>query len=185
MTLIISAAQIAELIYFIRGRKVMLDSDLARLYGVEVRQLKRQVRRNITRFPPDFMFELTKTESDALWCQIGTLKSRGAHAKYPPFVFTEQGVAMLSSVLNSPQAIQVNITIIRVFVELREVLTANKHLARRLAKIEHRLGGHDVKLGEIAKEIRAVFESIRQLMSIPEKPRKRIGFQPRHEPDRT
>lgn len=156
----------------------MVDSDLARLYGVEVRQLKRQVRRNADRFPPDFMFALTKEEHDALRCRVGTLKNRGAHTKYLPFTFTEQGVAMLSSVLNSPSAIQANIAIIRVFVELRKILATNKQLSKQLVDIERRLGGHDAELGYQAKQILAVFESIRQLMSPPKKNRRRIGFQP-------
>lgn len=111
-------------IYIFRGQKVMLDSDLAELYGIEVKQLKRQVRRNIDRFPGDFMFQLTGTEYDSLRCQIGTLK-RGEHSKYLSYVFTEQGVAMLSRVLNSKKAVQVNIAIMRVFVQLR-VMIASK-----------------------------------------------------------
>jgi phage regulator Rha-like protein len=107
-------------IYFIRGQKVMIDRDLAELYGVETKQLKRQVNRNIERFPADFMFELTKEEYLVLRCQTGTLK-QGGHAKFLPYAFTEQGVAMLSSVLASKQAIAVNIQIIRVFTKMREI----------------------------------------------------------------
>ena len=112
-------------IYDIRGQKVMLDSDLAELYEVEVKYLKRQVNRNIERFPKDFMFELTHEEYNSLRCQIGTLKSgRGQHAKYLPYVFTEEGVAMLSGVLRSKTAIQVNINIMRAFVLIRQTVAA-------------------------------------------------------------
>ncbi len=107
MKSVVTAESIEHKIYYVRGQKVMLDSDLAELYGVEVKQLKRQVRRNIDRFPPDFMFQLSKDEYDPLRCHLGTLK-RGEHSKYLPYVFTEQGVAMLSSVLNSKRAVQVN-----------------------------------------------------------------------------
>jgi len=169
--------QVGALILLIRGQRVMLDSDLARLYDVEVRQLKRQVRRNAGRFPPDFMFALSKAEHASLRCQIGTLK-RGGHAKYLPYVFTEQGVAMLSSVLNSERAVQVNIAIMRAFVRMRGVLADHKELAGRLEAAERRLDGHDAALGENAAEIRAVFEAIRRLMSPVQQPRPAIGFKP-------
>lgn len=167
---------IGAMIFIVRGQKVMLDADLADLYGVEVKQLKRQVRRNAPRFPADFMFCLTPAENELLRCQIGTLKKRGTHSKYAPFVFTEHGVAMLSSVLNSPRAIQVNIAIIRVFVKLRRVLGRNTKLAKQLADIESRLAGHDAELGIQAKAIRAILDSIRRLMESPERPKRRIGF---------
>ncbi len=127
---------IENLIHVIRGLQVMLDSDLARLYGVETKRLKEQVRRNLDRFPSDFMFELTKEES--LRSQIATLKSgRGQHSKYMPFAFTENGVAMLSSVLKSKMAIEVNIRIMRAFTAMRSFLHANSHVFQRLETLEH------------------------------------------------
>jgi len=122
-------------IYLIRAHKVLLDSDLAELYGVEVKQLKRQVRRNINRFPEDFMFQLQKEEYESLRSHFGTLK-RGEHSKYLPYAFTEQGVAMLSSVLNSDRAIEVNVQIMLTFVKLREMLSTHKDLARKLADMK-------------------------------------------------
>src|SRR4030042_537746 len=147
-------------IYLIRGHKVLLDSDLAELYGVEVKQLKRQVRRNIKRFPEDFMFQLQKEEYESLRSHFGTLK-RGEHAKYFPYAFTEQGVAMLSSVLNSDRAIEVNIQIMRAFVKLREMLSTHKDLARKLADMEKKY----------ETQFKVVFDAIRQLMS-PTVPKK-------------
>ena len=130
-------------IYEIRGRKVMLDRDLAELYHVETKQLKRQVKRNLTRFPKDFMFELSHQENDALRCQIGTLK-RGEHSKYLPYAFTELGIAMLSTVLSSESAIQMNINIMRAFVLMRQALTELsatnlrvEQLSRRMDNLNH------------------------------------------------
>jgi len=161
---------ITTMIYVVRGQKVMLDSDLAALYGVETKQLKRAVRRNEERFPSDFMFDLTDTEHDSLRCQFGTLK-RGEHSKYPPFVFTEQGVSMLSSVLNSARAIQVNIAIMRIFARLREMVSTYKELAATVAKLEEKFGRHD-------NDIRTIIELIRRLHSEPEKEKSKIGFHP-------
>src|ERR1051325_6128675 len=144
-----------QTIHLIRGQKVLLDKDLAGLYGVETKSLKRAVRRNIDRFPSDFMFTLTREEAEGLRRQFGALK-RGDHFKYLPLAFTEQGVAMLSSVLNSPRAIQVNIAIMRVFVRLRETLSLHKELAQKLAELERKIEGHD-------EHIRTLFEAIRQL----------------------
>ena len=152
-------------ILLIRGHKVMLDAHLAEMYGVETKALKRAVRRNRDRFPIDFMFQLTKEEYDILRYQFGTLK-RGAHAKYAPFVFTEQGVAMLSTVLNSKAAIRVNIEIMRAFVRLREILSTHKDLARKLEELEK----------QYDEQFRVVFEAIRQLMTPPDPPKRRIGF---------
>lgn len=140
-------------ILLIRGQKVMLDSHLAELYNVETKVLKRAVRRNIERFPRDFMFQLTKEERDILRSQFGTLRW-GEHAKYLPYVFTEQGVAMLSGVLHSKRAVQVNIEIMRAFVRLREILSTNKDLARKLEELERK---YDEKF-------RVVFDAIRQLI---------------------
>ena len=152
-------------IIFLRGHKVMLDSDLAELYGVETKMLKRAVRRNIDRFPVDFMFEISDDEYISLRSQFGTLK-RGQHSKYLPYAFTEQGIAMLSSVLHSERAIKVNIAIMRAFVKLRELLLTNKELNRKLQKME----------AKYDKQFRIVFEVLKELMEKPKQPRKEIGF---------
>jgi phage regulator Rha-like protein len=166
---LIPVEAIANRIYLIRGTKVMLDRDLAELYGVEIRTLKQAVRRNIRRFPEDFMFELSKEEDDSLRSQTVTLKGRGQHAKYLSFAFTEQGVAMLSSILKSERAIEVNIAIMRAFVKMRELLSTNKKLAQKLGELEKRLTEHD-------ENFRIVFEAIKQLLEADEKPKRKIGF---------
>lgn len=168
MEAIVPIEVVEKKIYLIRGHKVMLDSDLSELYGVEVRQLKRQVRRNMDRFPEDFMFELSKEEHESLRCHFGTLK-RGKHSKYLPYAFTEQGVAMLSSVVNSKRAVQVNIAIMRAFVRLREMIASNKDLAMRLDELEKKYDA----------QFRVVFDAIRQLMTPPEPEKKKIGFRVR------
>jgi hypothetical protein len=165
---IASVGKIEQLIYLIRGNKVILDSDLAQLYGVETRALKQAVRRNRKRFPADFMFELTKEEDNSLRSQNVILK-RGKHSKYLPFAFTEQGVAMLSSVLNSERAITVNIEIMRVFVRLREMLATHKELASKFEKLEKCIDVHD-------EQFQVVFEAIKALMKEEEKPKRKIGF---------
>ncbi|HLP63493.1 ORF6N domain-containing protein [Flavobacterium sp.] len=161
---------ISSKIYFIRNQKVMLDSDLATLYAVETKQLKRQVRRNIERFPEDFMFELTQVEYEILRSQIGTLK-RGEHAKYLPMAFTEQGIAMLSSVLNSSTAIKVNIQIIRVFTKIRQVLTDTMSMKLEIEEIKKKLSNQN-------QNIELVFSYLDELMDKKEnaEPRKSIGF---------
>lgn len=161
---------ISSKIYFIRDQKVMLDSDLATLYAVETKQLKRQVRRNIERFPEDFMFELTEVEYEILRCQIGTLRW-GEHTKYLPMAFTEQGIAMLSSVLSSPTAIRVNIEIIRVFTKIRQVLTDSMSLKLEIEEIKKKLINHN-------QNIELVFNYLDELMDKKEtaEPRKSIGF---------
>jgi phage regulator Rha-like protein len=153
-------------IIFLRGEKVLLDRDLAELYGVETRVLKQAVRRNRKRFPEDFMFELTEDENRALRSQNVTLK-RGQHSKYLPFAFTEQGVAMLSSVLNSDRAIEVNIAIMRAFVQLRKMIASNEELARKLDELEEKYD----------EQFRIVFDAIRALIEHDEKPPKKIGFE--------
>jgi len=163
----ISVEVIASKIFIIRGKKVMLDSDLANLYGVETKQLVRQVKRNINRFPDDFMYQLTKLEVINLRCQFGTSKRGGR--RYPPYVFTQEGVAMLSSVLNSERAIQVNIQIMRAFVKLRYILSANKQFEMKLRELEDKLKIHD-------RDICDIFEAIRQLMGLPGEHRKIAGF---------
>lgn len=136
---------VMDKIYFIRGKNVMLDSDLAALYEVETKRLKEQVRRNTDRFPEDFMFELNSEEHQQLKEQFGT-KNRGGHVKYPPFAFTEYGMLMLASVLNSERAIQVNIQIIKIFTRMREMLLTHKDILLRLEQIEYSLSGHDEKI---------------------------------------
>jgi phage regulator Rha-like protein len=163
----ISIERIEQTILLIRRHRVMLDTDLAKLYGVPAKVLNQAVRRNASRFPADFMFQLTGEEATALRSQFVTLKTgRGQHRKYRPYAFTEQGVAMLSSVLHSERAIQVNIAIMRAFVQLREMIGSNKGLARRLNELEKKYDS----------QFRVVFEAIRELMAEPEPKVKRIGF---------
>lgn len=161
---------IVSKIILIRNQKVMIDSDLAVLYGVENKQLKRQVRRNIERFPEDFMFELTSIEYEILRSQFGTLK-QGEHSKYLPMAFTEQGVAMLSSVLNSPAAIKMNIQIIRVFTKIREVLTETLNVKLEIEEIKKKLINHD-------KNIELVFTYLDEMMEKQENAveRTKIGY---------
>jgi phage regulator Rha-like protein len=159
--------RIEKAILLIRGQKVMLDADLAGLYGVETRVLVQAVKRNIERFPEDFMFQLSEEEVSSLRSQIVTLKKgRGQHSKYPPYAFTEQGVAMLSSVLRSQRAVQVNIEIMRAFIRLRQMLASHVELARKLDALEKKYDA----------QFKQVFEAIRQLMAPPEPKRRRIGF---------
>jgi len=154
-------------IFLIRGQKVMLSLHLAELYDVETRVLGQAVKRNIERFPEDFMFRLTGEEWSRLRSQNVILEGgRGQHSKYPPHAFTEQGVAMLSSALRSQRAIQVNIAIMRTFVKLRQMLATHAELARKLEVIERK---YDV-------QFKAVFDAIRELMQPPDRPRRRIGF---------
>lgn len=165
-------------IYLIRGEKVLLDMDLAVLYEVDNKQLKRQVRRNIERFPEDFMFELTKDEYDSLRSQFGTLNSRGAHSKYLPFAFTEQGVAMLSGVINSPKAIEMNIAIMRAFVETRKLLHSNKKIAEQIQQLFDRIGEHDVQLAAIYDALENLMDekTEEKVKKINWDERERIGF---------
>jgi hypothetical protein len=172
---LINAGLVERRIYLIRGEKVMLDSDLADLYGVPTKRLNEQVRRNLRRFPKDFMFTLTWGEMTALRSHSATLKTagRGKHRKYLPQAFTEMGVAMLSSVLNSERAIGVNIAIMRVFQKLRHLLAEHKELAAQVAEHEIRLDDHD-------QDIAALIETIPQLpppQPAPE-PRPVVGFTP-------
>jgi len=160
---------ICSKIYLIRGQKVMLDRDLAELYQVGTKQLKRQVRRNIERFPEDFMFELDKEEFDNLRSQFGT--SNWGGTRYAPMAFTEQGVAMLSSVLNSPMSIKVNIQIIRVFTRIREMLTDTLNLKLEIEEIKKKLSNQN-------KNIQLVFSYLNELLEKREapKPRPRVGY---------
>ena len=157
---------IVSKILFLRGEKVLLDRDLAELYGVETRVLNQAVRRNARRFPKDFMFTLTREEVTRISQSVTS-----SQVKYSKRVtaFTEQGVAMLSSVLNSDRAIEVNVAIMRAFVQLRRMIGSHEELARKLAELEARLAEHDEK-------IQAIFEAIRQLMAPPDRPPRKIGF---------
>jgi phage regulator Rha-like protein len=166
MKTLILVEMIEKKILLIRGEKFMLDADLAELYGVETKMLVRAVKRNIDRFPEDFMIQLNKDEFENLRFQFGTSSQWGGR-RYPPYAFTEQGVAMLSSVLNSKRAIHVNIEIMRAFVKLRQMLASNAELARKLKALEKKYDA----------QFKVVFDAIRQLMT-PDMPKKgKIGFQ--------
>lgn len=160
--------QIERRIFLIRGHKVMLDVDLAELYGVETKNLNKAVQRNLDRFPEGFMFQLTLQEWENMRFQTGTSRSVHGGRRTSPYAFTEHGVCMISSVLNSKRAIQVNIAIIKTFVKLREMLTGNSALARKLEDLEKKYD----------QQFKAVFDAIRELMIPPEPPRKQIGFHP-------
>jgi len=170
---LVSGEQITQSILVFRGHKVLLDEDLAVLYGVATKVLLQAVKRNAGRFPEDFMFQLTAAEWAALRSQIVTSTPGRGGRRYTPYVFTEQGVAMLSSVLNSERAIAVNIEIMRAFVKLRELLSSNRELARRFAQLETRL---DKKLTEHDQAIAAILAAIRELMNPPAPKRRGIGF---------
>jgi hypothetical protein len=191
---VISPEAIAPMVHWLRHEKIMLDSDLAELYGVEARVLNQAVKRNIGRFPADFMFQLTEEEMDALTCQAGsstignaardrsqsvtgsklpanssqTVMSSRKHRgrSYRPYAFTEQGVAMLSSVLRSQRAVEVNIAIMRTFVQLRRLMDSNRDLARKIGEMEEKYDG----------QFRIVFDAIRQLISPPAQPARELGF---------
>jgi len=161
---LLPADRIEHAILVLRGEKVILDEDIATLYGVETKTLIRAMKRNLDRFPLDFMFQLTEQEVEILRYQIGT--SRWGGRRYLPYAFTEQGVAMLSSILRSEQSVRVNIEIMRAFVRLRQVMTTRTDLARRLHELEHKYDG----------QFKVVFDALRQLMAQPEKANRRIGF---------
>ena len=165
---LIPAGRIAQSIHLVRGQKVMLDADLAQLYGVTTGNLNKAVARNKDRFPSDFCFRLRAHEAKGLIFQFGRSNGRGGR-RHLPYAFTEQGVAMLSSVLNSSQAVKINIAIMRAFLKLREMLGSHRELAHRFAELERRVGKQD-------DEIAAIIDAIRRLMAPPEKPRREIGF---------
>jgi len=182
VAIILKPENVAKLVFFIRGEKVILDVDLAKLYGVTTKALNQAMRRNKTRFPEDFTFRLTREEFDNMRSQIGTTSegqdslrsqivtsktSRGGR-RYLPYAFTEQGVAMLSSVLRSPRAIDVNIAIMRTFVQLRRFMEANRDLARKIEALEKK---YDEQFAE-------VFAAIRELIAPPAPAKKQIGFHP-------
>ncbi|MEW6412298.1 MAG: ORF6N domain-containing protein [Candidatus Zixiibacteriota bacterium] len=163
---LIPVNRIENKIFLLRSCNIMLDSDLANLYGVETKALIQAVKRNIDRFPDDFMFQLTKEEFANLRSQFGTSSQWGGR-RYPPYAFTEQGVAMLSSVLKSKRAVRVNIEIMRAFVKLRELLATNEKLARKLNELEKKYDA----------QFKVVFDAIRQLMQPPMKKARKIGFE--------
>jgi hypothetical protein len=165
---IIPVEHVAQSIRLIRNQKVLLDSDLAALYGVQTKNLNKAVKRNAERFPADFMFQLTTEELRSLRFQFGTSKARGG-PRDCPYAFTEQWVAMLSSVLKSDRAIRVNVAIMRTFVRLRRTLESNRELAQTFSELKRRVGKHD-------DEISAILEAMRQLMALPKQPRREIGF---------
>jgi hypothetical protein len=170
---LVHTERIHELILMIRGQRVLLDRDLAALYGVETKALNQAVRRNRDRFPPDFMFQLTADEVDGLnRSQIVTGSQKHRDPRFRPYAFSEQGVAMLSSVLRSKQAVAVNIEIMRAFVHLREILTSNREFAAKLVELQRHVDTHD-------KQIRTIFEAIRQLISPAKTRQRQIGFQPK------
>jgi hypothetical protein len=159
---------IEQKILLIRGQKVMLDRDLAELYNVETKYLNRQVKRNRGRFPEEFMFQLTTWEKNELvtnWHRLALLK----HSTSLPYAFTEHGVAMLASVLNSAQAVRMSLIIVKTFVRMREIVSTHKELIQKLKLLEMRIDRHD-------ESIQSIMEAIRQLVSTPEKPKRRIGF---------
>ena len=158
--------RIERSILWVRDAKVLLDEELAEMYGVETKALVRQVKRNLDRFPDDFMFQLTADEWESLRCQIGTSNVGRGGRRYAPFVFTEQGIAMLSSVLHSERAVRVNIEIMRAFVRLRQMLASNAELARKLEMLEQKYDA----------QFKVVFDAIRQLMTSPDIEPKSVGF---------
>ena len=168
MSNLVPEEAIGQRIFLIRGHKVMVDIDLAKLYGVKTKVLNQAVRRNIGRFPDDFMFILSESEKNELVTNCDQFKTQ-KHSYSLPYVFTEQGVAMLSTVLNSERAIQVNIAIMRAFVKLRQILSTHKELAQKFTELEGRVDQHD-------KTITAIFDAIKQLMMPPDKPKKKMGF---------
>jgi hypothetical protein len=178
---IIPAESIQQVIYFIRGQKVVLDKDLAGLYGVTTKRLNEQVKRNRERFPVDFMFQLTPEEAEALrsqiaisnidanWSQFATSSQKHRNPRYLPYVFTEHGALMAASVLNTTRAVEMSLFVVRAFVKLREMVTTHRALAQKLAELERRLQNH-------GKTIRSLVVAIRELMTPPTLPRKSIGF---------
>jgi hypothetical protein len=166
---LIPLERIQNFIFLIRGEKVLTDQQLAELYQVPTKVLLQAVKRNQERFPDDFAFQLTRQELAHLRSQIVTSKKGRGGSRYLPYVFTEQGVAMLSSVLRSKRAVQVNVAIMRAFVSLRRLLGTNETLARKLAELERQLEGHDAA-------IKSLFDAIRELMAPPVKPKREMGF---------
>jgi phage regulator Rha-like protein len=170
---VVPIERIERSILFIRGEKVMLDSDLAEIYGVETKRLNEQVQRNLQRFPRDFMFQLTLSEFANLRSQIATSSAHGGR-RYLPYAFTEHGALMLANVLNSERAAQTSVQVVRAFVKLRQMLASNAELARKLDAMEKKYDA----------QFKVVFDAIRKLMSPPETKRREIGFHVKHEDDK-
>jgi hypothetical protein len=165
--------RIEDMIFLIRGQRVMLDFDLAKIYGVTTKSLNQALKRNLNRFPPDFAFQITNQELATLRSQIVTSKKGSGGRRYLPWVFTEHGAIMLASVLNSDRAVQMSVSVVRAFVGMREQLVAHKELAKKLDELENRVSGHDEAIGNL-------FEAIRQLVETPPpalpEDRPKIGF---------
>jgi hypothetical protein len=170
---IVAAPVIEKRIFVVRGRQVMLDEDLADLYGVETKRLIQQVKRNLKRFPDDFMLQLTRTETEVLRSQIATSNDGRGGRRYAPYVFTEQGVAMLSGVLRSDRAIAVNIEIMRAFIELRRVAGSFQGLQKQLDQMELDIGA---RLSEHDEQLQQIFEALRQLIAPPPQAKRPVGF---------
>ena len=166
--------RIERAIIVVRGEKVMLDSELAEIYGVDTGALNRAVKRNTSRFPVDFMFQLTVEEAESLRCQIGISNEGRGGRRYLPYAFTEHGALMLANVLNSERAAQTSVMVVRAFVKLRQMLASNAELSRKLADMEKK---YDT-------QFRVVFDAIRQLMSPPAKPKREIGFHVKYDEDK-
>ncbi len=166
---IVPVDKIESRILTVRGRRVMLDADLAALYGVSTKRLNEQVKRNRQRFPEDFIFQLTAQEAEALKSQIATSNPGRGGRRTLPNAFTEHGAIMVASVLNTSRAVEVSVYVVRAFVKLREMIGARKELARKFSELEQRVESHDIDIQEL-------IEAIRQLMVLPEKPRRKIGF---------
>ncbi|MBI1770455.1 MAG: ORF6N domain-containing protein [Bacteroidetes bacterium] len=163
-------------IYLIRGKNVMLDRDLAQMYGVETKGLNQAVKRNKERFPPDFMFQMTPQELENWMSQIVTSNKEKMGIRKLPYVFTEMGVAMLSSVLKSETAVEVNIQIIRIFSRIREVLLTHNDVLLKIAQLERTILNQDEKVNKHEEEIQMIFNALKQLLNQPQEPRKKIGF---------
>ena len=168
-TQLILVDQIEPLIHEVRGQRVILDSDLAKLYGVETKALNRAVQRNQARFPSDFLMQLTAEEFDSLRYQFGTSNVGRGGRRYLPYAFTEHGAFMAAGLLNSPRAVEVSVFVVRAFVKLRQLVLTHKELAGKLDQLERKFAGHD-------DTIRQLVEAIRQLMASPDPPARRMGF---------
>ena len=172
---LVTTESVERAIIVLRGRRVILDSELAALYGVTVSVFNQAVKRNMERFPADFAFQLTREEYESLRSQIVILKAgRGAHRKYLPYVFTEHGAVMAASVLNSPKAVEMSVEVVRAFVRLRQILAANRQLAARVDDLERKMNQSNAAH---SKNIGTLFDAVRSLMTAPEKPKRQIGFQ--------
>ena len=169
-TSLVPVEGVERTILILRGRRVILDSDLAALYGVPVGIFNRAVKRNAARFPPDFVFQLTREENEALRFQIGISNTGRGGRRYLPYAFTEHGAVMAASVLNSPKAAEMSVEVVRAFVRLRGFLAAHHQLAAKLEELEKKIASHD-------KHIVTLFDAVRSLMATPEKPKRQIGFQ--------